>query len=320
MRSTRGVRQADVKAAPWGAAAPLAIGWIAGLVIVLVVADLGGWRQLWLARDSGWITMYVEDPSEDAIAAAIDAARMRGWLPLVVVALGLGTAAAAWLRLRWSAAILVAITGVAVFAYVRDGQRLRYTTLMLGSGDDGAASTAITLYGVVGLLIATAFVAAVVLAVRGRRRVVLPNARTATLALGWLAVVLAAPRVGKLLGDVGYDAFGWTAGAFEGPQAIYLLGVVSVCAVVLAGAAPRRAPVAALAAGIVMVALWIPMVWLGAGLLVEMPVIGPAVDQPWFPLASWGGSAVLGIGLARRCIRRSGEGHAARGSAAPAPA
>lgn len=259
------------------------------LAVGLVVADGGGWRLVLDDFGVRWAASYLglTDGSVIVQAAVIDGfwsgtllgdagglfLLFAGAMLLTVFAL-LAVVAVSRGR-RVVAALLAALMGAALAGWTGlSDARLGYTTVVLREARSqatgaGEIAVGITMGPVVALLVGAALLVAWWWAAAGRRarRRGVPVARPswgASARLVALAVLVALPlpRLGLWVRDVAQSLFGTSAGAVDAvdagsQQTVYLFLAAALVLTVVAAMLPRRAPAVALAAVIVMAALWI---------------------------------------------------------------
>lgn len=297
---------ADARRAPWGSAAPLAIVMSVVLATALVVADGGGWRLVLLdfglrsgsaalGLSDGSVVVYAVDGEGFWSGTLLGATAgmvllFSGALLLTICAL-LAVLAASRGR-RVVAVLLAALMAVALGGWTGlSDARLAYTTVVLreaGSPSTGTGEVAvsITMSAVVGLLVFAALLVALWWAVAGRRarRQGVPEARptwgaSVRLVVLALLVALPLPRIGRWLRDAGQAVLGEPSGPVDaldagGQQTVYLFVAAALVFALAAALLPRRVPSLALAAVIVMAALWLPFGWVVGGLLPDALIGG----------------------------------------------
>lgn len=299
------------------------------LAVGLVVADGGGW---WLVLDDfgiQWVASYLglTDGSVFVQAAVIDGfwtgtllgdasglfLLFAGAMLLIVCAV-LAVVAVSRGR-RVVAVLLTALMAVALAGWTGlSDARLGYTTVVLREARSqatgaGEIAVGITMGPVVALLVAAALLVAWWWAVAGRRarRRGMPVARPswgASARLVALAVLVALPlpRIGRWLRDAGQSVVGEPSSAVDAvdaagsQQTVYLFVAAAVVLGLVATLLPRRVPALALAAVLVMAALWVPSGWVVGSLLPDALIgSGLAILLFWAAWIAAGTLAALSI-------------------------
>ncbi|MDO9353043.1 MAG: hypothetical protein Q7T55_05080 [Solirubrobacteraceae bacterium] len=335
------------RSAPWQAAAPLMLVASAVLWVGLMVADAGGWGRVVPSGEVGYYVYAYEDLDGDTFFTGQpwDFLSVNGDTLIVVLsALLVGLALAGR---RWPTVAVVAALAVSFAGWVADGQQLEYITLHLGRPDESTGTglqTAITVYGVIGLLLAAAMLTALSWAIAGSlasrraRRTVDPRPApsprsprdTARIVIGAVLLALAMPRLGLWLRDGMESLLGTAAPEFtDGPSffdefssygahTLWLLTAAIVVVFVGALVMPRRAPAVAAALTVLSLALLIPAFWMYGPVIEEVLSISWLTENGAF--AFWAPVIVIGLALAAWCFARTGLAATASVSSRNAPA
>ena len=318
----------EVRAAPWQTAAPLALVAIAALCTGLLVADAGGWSQVWPSSAGGSFITYLggDDPAFRLGGDPYTEGTPANWLMFygdtLFVGLSAALVVAALAGWRWLTLPVLVALGAALAGWVQTEQRLRYVTVVFrdvksGSQYDGQIETSITMAGVVAVLLGVGLLTALVWAVSGsrdRRRLSTDERRarrrrwqrSVLIGVGAVLLTLAAPRVAVWLSRTGADLFPTSESPWDPTQTIYLLFVAMGLTFVLAPLLPRWSPGAAIALVIVAAALWIPFLWMLIGLtMVDAIPLSGLVGEGAAVLLFWAYTAIGGLALGAWAVARA---------------